>query len=110
MLIKTKLRPKELNEFNRWFGDLKHSITPIEGTSRQIQERIEDERVSSQIILSSEKLFIQDIKGKYFDKKVLVVAHNGVISVLSCILEGMPKDGNFESKGIKNGEVKEFEI
>ena len=40
MLIKTKLRPKELNEFNRWFGDLKHSITPIEGTSRQIQERI----------------------------------------------------------------------
>ena len=64
MLIKTKLRPKELNEFNRWFGDLKHSITPIEGTSRQIQERIEDERVSSQIILSSEKLFIQDIKGE----------------------------------------------
>lgn len=64
MLIKTKLRPKELNEFNRCFGDLKHSITPIEGTSRQIQERIEDERVSSQIILSSEKLFIQDIKGE----------------------------------------------
>ena len=64
MLIKTKLRPKEQNEFNRYFGDLKHSITPIEGTSRQIQERIEDEKVSSQIILSSEKLFIQDIKGE----------------------------------------------
>ena len=64
MLIKTKLRPKEQNEFNRYFGDLKHSITPIEGTSRQIQERIEDEKVNSQIILSSEKLFIQDIKGE----------------------------------------------
>ena len=56
MLIRKKLRPKELNEFNRYFGDLKHSITSIEGTSRQIQERIEDEKVSSQIILSSEKL------------------------------------------------------
>lgn len=64
MLIKTKLRQKEQKEFNQYFGDLKHSITPIEGTSRQIQERIEDERVSSQIILSSEKLFIQDIKGE----------------------------------------------
>ena len=64
MLIRKKLRPKELNEFNRYFGDLKHSITSIEGTSRQIQERIEDEKVSSQIILSSEKLFIQDIKGE----------------------------------------------
>ena len=41
---------------------------------------------------------------------MLVVAHNGVISVLSCILEEMPEDGNFESRGIKNGEVKEFEI
>ena len=56
------------------------------------------------------KEFIQDIKEKYSDKKVLVVAHNGVISVLSCILEGMPEDGNFEARGIKNGEVKEFEI
>lgn len=64
MLIKTKLRPKELNEFNRYFGDLKQFIVPLEGTSKQIQEQFEDEKVSSQIILSSEKLFIQDIKGE----------------------------------------------
>lgn len=56
------------------------------------------------------KEFLQSIKDEYSDKKVLVVAHNGVISVLSCILEGMPEDGNFEARGIKNGEVKEFEI
>lgn len=56
------------------------------------------------------KEFIFDIKKKYPDKKVLVVAHNGIISVISCILEGEPEDRNFESRGIKNGEVKEFDF
>jgi len=54
------------------------------------------------------KDFIFEIKEKYYDKKVLVVAHNGVISVLSCMLEGEPEDKNFENLGIKNGEIKEF--
>lgn len=56
------------------------------------------------------KSFIADIKEKYADKKILVIAHNGIISVLSCILEGYPEDGNIENRGIKNGEVKEFEF
>lgn len=56
------------------------------------------------------KDFIKDIKGKYNGKKILVVAHNGVISVLSCILEGIPEDNNFEKRGIKNGDIKEFII
>lgn len=54
------------------------------------------------------KDFISEIKKKYYDKKVLVVSHNGVISVISCILEGEPEDNNFENRGIKNGEIKEF--
>ena len=54
------------------------------------------------------KDFIFEIKKKYYNKKVLVVAHNGVISVISCILEGEPEDKNFENRGIKNGEIKEF--
>ena len=54
------------------------------------------------------KDFINDVQIKYNDKKVLVVCHNGVISVLSCILEGEPNDGNFENRGIKNGQIKEF--
>lgn len=52
--------------------------------------------------------FILDVKKKYYDKKVLVVAHNGVISLISCILEGEPEDNNFAKRGIKNGEIKEF--
>ena len=52
--------------------------------------------------------FILDIKKKYYNKKVLVVAHNGVISIISCILEGEPEDNNFANRGIKNGEIKEF--
>lgn len=56
------------------------------------------------------KAFMNDVKEKYSDKKVLVVAHNGVISMFSCILEGEPEDRNFGSRGIKNGEVKEFEF
>lgn len=56
------------------------------------------------------KSFVSDVKEKYIDKKVLVVAHNGIISVLSCILEDEPEDRNFESRGIKNGEIKEFEF
>ena len=83
--------------FKKEYCNLNYDFESIDGESLvNYENRLKD--------------FIQDIKGKYFDKKVLVVAHNGVISVLSCILEGMPKDGNFESKGIKNGEVKEFEI
>ena len=54
--------------------------------------------------------FIQDIKSKYQDKKLLIVAHNGVISVLSCILEGNPESNNFEERGVKNGEIKEFNV
>lgn len=54
--------------------------------------------------------FLKEIKQKYDGKNVLVVAHNGVISVLGCLLEGEPADRNYISKGVKNGEVKEFTI
>ena len=56
------------------------------------------------------KDFLSDIKQKYNNKKILVVAHNGVIGVISCLLEGMPEDGDYSSRGTGNGEVKEFEI
>ena len=56
------------------------------------------------------KDFLSDIKQKYNNKKILVIAHNGVIGVISCLLEGMPEDGDYASRGIGNGEVKEFEI
>lgn len=52
--------------------------------------------------------FIADVKNNYSDKNVLVVAHNGVISVINCLINGYPEDNNFSKCGIKNGEIKEF--
>src|SRR5699024_7675995 len=83
--------------FKKEYCNLNYDFESIEGESLENYE-------------NRLKEFIQSIKDKYSDKKILVVAHNGVISVLSCILEGMPENGNFETRGIKNGEVKEFEI
>ena len=54
--------------------------------------------------------FLDDIKNKYSDKKVLVVCHNGVIGLISCLIEGMPEDRNYVTRGISNGEIKEIEI
>ena len=54
--------------------------------------------------------FIDDIKNKYSDKKVLVVSHNGVIGLLSSLIEGMPEDRNYVTKGIRNAEIKELNI
>ena len=83
--------------FKKEYCNLNYDFESIEGESLENYE-------------ARLKEFVHDIKEEYSDKKVLVVAHNGVISVLSCMLEGMPEDGNFEARGIKNGEVKEFEI
>lgn len=81
--------------FNKEYCNLDYDFESIGGEPVEIyKSRLKD--------------FIFEIKEKYYDKKVLVVAHNGVISMLSCILEGIPKDNNFENRGIKNGEVKEF--
>lgn len=81
--------------FNKNYCNLDYDFESIGGESMErYKARLKD--------------FISEIKKKYYNKKVLVVAHNGVISVLSCILEGEPEDKNFESLGIKNGEIKEF--
>ena len=85
----------EGKEYNIEYCNLDYDFESIGGESIQnYKARLND--------------FILDIKKKYSDKKVLVVAHNGVISVISCILEGEPEDNNFAKRGIKNGEIKEF--
>lgn len=56
------------------------------------------------------KEFLNDLKNNYSNKNVLIVTHNGIISILSCLIEGMPEDMNFEKRGIKTGQIKEFEI
>lgn len=59
MLIKTKLRPKELKEFNRYFGDLKHASK--EPNSGLTNEMLEDMEISSRVILSSANMFTQEL-------------------------------------------------
>lgn len=54
--------------------------------------------------------FINDIKNKYADKKILVVTHGGVSRGFYCYSYGIPKDGNLADVGQKNCEIKEYEV
>lgn len=54
--------------------------------------------------------FIQEIKQKYSDKTILVVAHGGVAKLLIANLWGMPESKNLVEISVKNCEVLEFEI
>ena len=96
-LIERNYGKLEGEVFNREYCNLDYDFEKIDGESiDKYMARLKD--------------FISDIKNKYVNKKVLVVAHNGIISVISCIVEGEPEDRNFESRGIENGEVKEFDF
>lgn len=62
MIIRSKLRPKEVNIFNRYFGDLKHSIASMEElTPKLAEQRKKDEEKSTLAVISCEKLFVQRI-------------------------------------------------
>ncbi len=58
------------------------------------------ERVSS---------FLQDLKNKDYNS-VLIVAHSGVSRAFYAYFKGIPKDGNFWDLGMKNTEIKEYEL
>ena len=67
------------------------------GTSENIKEFIE--RVYE---------FINDLKAKDYES-VLIVAHSGVSKAFSCYFEGI-KDGLLLNRGLKNCEIKEYEL
>lgn len=54
--------------------------------------------------------FIQEIKQKYNDKTILVVAHGGVAKLLIANFWGMPESRNLIEIDVKNCEILEFEI
>lgn len=54
--------------------------------------------------------FINEIKEKYSDKTVLVVAHGGIAKVLKAHLYGMPKDNNLSSISMENCEIIETDL
>lgn len=54
--------------------------------------------------------FLDDIKEKYKDKTILLVTHSGVTKVINCYFYGVPEDGNLQVLGLKNCEVKMYEL
>lgn len=54
--------------------------------------------------------FLDEIKNKYSDKTILLVTHSGVTKVINCYFNGVPKDGNLQVLGLKNCEVKIYDL
>ena len=54
--------------------------------------------------------FIEDVKTKYEDKKVLVVSHSAVLRALHYIINGVPEDGDMSKLEIPNLRIIEYEI
>ena len=54
--------------------------------------------------------FLADIKTKYSNKTILLVAHGGVLRTLTACIEGVPKTRTLASQGYKNCEIREFNI
>lgn len=52
--------------------------------------------------------FLEELKAKNY-KSVLVVAHSGVSKAFSAYFEGL-QDGKFLHRGLKNCEIKEYEL
>ena len=72
-------------------------------TNAQNIERIKDfmNRVSD---------FIEDIKNRYSDSKVLVVAHSAVLRVIHYLLGTIPNDGDLTKINIPNLRIIEYEV
>ena len=54
--------------------------------------------------------FLEDIRGKYPDKKVLVVAHSAVLRGMHYIINGIPEDGDLLKIEIPNLRIIEYEL
>ena len=75
----------------------------ILNTNVQNIERVQDfmKRVSE---------FLEDIKVRYPDKKVLVVAHSAVLRVIHYLLGTIPEDGDLTKINIPNLRIIEYEV
>ena len=80
-----------------------HCWDVILNTNVQGIERVQDfmKRISE---------FIEDIKEKYPDKKVLVVAHSAVLRVIHYLLGRIPEDGDLTKIEIPNLRIIEYEL
>ena len=53
--------------------------------------------------------FLNELKTRNYDK-VLIVAHSGVSKAFYGYFNGIPEDGNFFNLGLKNCEIKEYNL
>ena len=53
--------------------------------------------------------FLDELKTKEY-KSVLIVAHSGVSKAFYVYFNGIPKDGKLLNLGLKNTEIKEYEL
>lgn len=54
--------------------------------------------------------FLNEIKEKYKDKTILLVTHEGITKTINCYFNGVPKDGNLQTLGLKNCEVAKYQL
>lgn len=54
--------------------------------------------------------FIEDMRNKYPDKKILVVSHSGILRALHYVLNGIPEDGDLLKIEIPNLRIIEYDI
>ena len=91
-----------------------------EGASLDIVDRIDCwDVILNTGVMNIEKLqdfmlrvseFIEDIKVRYKDKKVLVVTHSAVIRVIHYMLGRIPEDGDLSKINIPNLRILEYEV
>lgn len=53
--------------------------------------------------------FLDNLKNKEYNS-VLIVAHSGISKAFYAYFNGIPKDGKFLNLGLKNTEIKEYNI
>ena len=54
--------------------------------------------------------FLNEIKEKYKDKTILLVTHEGITKTINCYFNGVPKDGNLQTLGLKNCKVAKYQL
>ena len=69
---------------------------------------LEHEKVQDLMKRVSE--FLEDIKVRYSDKNVLVVAHSAVLRAIHYLLSGIPEDGDLTRIDIPNLRIIEYKI
>ena len=53
---------------------------------------------------------LDEIKGKYADKSIVLAAHNIVIRAIKAYILGVPEDGDIREYGINNGAIEEHKL